>query len=172
MAAVSRAYIALGSNLGDRHAIVSQALTRLAEHGRVVATSSFYETEPHGQLDQPTFINAACVLDTEETPERLLIAMHGIERTFGRDRSRESRWGPRALDLDLLLYDDLVERSETLTLPHPRLHERPFVLVPLAEIAATALHPTLRKTIGQLAEEIGSAGVRQLRTVRGVPSVD
>jgi 2-amino-4-hydroxy-6-hydroxymethyldihydropteridine diphosphokinase len=168
---VSRAYIAIGSNLGDRHAIVRQAASAVAEHGRLVAVSSLYETEPWGDRDQPAFINAACVLETDETPEGLLIALHGIERVFGRDRSRESRWGPRALDLDLLMYDDLVERSETLTLPHPRLHERAFVVVPLAEIAPMALHPTVRKTIGQLAEELGTSGVRQLPTAPRQPKV-
>ncbi len=138
------------------------ALERLREHGTVVAASALYETAPWGVTDQPTFVNAACVLDTWQTPAELLASLQAVERSFGRDREREERWGPRVLDLDLLLYDDLVVRTETLTLPHPLLHERAFALVPLAEIAPEALHPVLHRTVRQLSEEVGSIGVRRL----------
>jgi 2-amino-4-hydroxy-6-hydroxymethyldihydropteridine diphosphokinase len=133
----STAAIALGSNLGDRAGHISSALRALGDlpGTSLVACSSLYETAPVGPVPQGPFLNAAAVLSTSLTPRELLSALQSIERLRGRDRSSGQRWGPRTLDLDLLVYGQTVLDEPGLTLPHPRLHERAFVLVPLAEIA-------------------------------------
>jgi 2-amino-4-hydroxy-6-hydroxymethyldihydropteridine diphosphokinase len=130
-----RAYVGLGSNLGDREATLRRAIELLdAEPGiRVLAVSSFRETDPVDYLDQPRFLNAACVLDTDLPPRELLGRLLAVERTLGRRRDGP-RFGPRTADLDLLLYDDLSLDEAELTLPHPRLAERRFALEPLVEL--------------------------------------
>jgi 2-amino-4-hydroxy-6-hydroxymethyldihydropteridine diphosphokinase len=137
---VTVAYIGLGSNLGDREGNLRAALVRLAGLGEVRA-SSFRETDPVGVTDQPRFLNAAAELSTQLRARDLLEALLGIERDLGRDRSREERWGPRTLDLDLLLYGDEVIDEPGLTVPHPRLAERLFVLEPLHELAPALVLP-------------------------------
>ena len=134
------AYIGLGSNLGDREENLRSALARLAELGTARA-SSFRETDPVGVTDQPRFLNAAAELSTDLPARDLLRALLAIERDQGRDRSREIRWGPRPLDLDLLLYGDEVIDEPGLTVPHPRLAERRFVLEPLHELAPALVLP-------------------------------
>ena len=136
MSAPTRAYIGIGSNLEDPRAQVQRALARLAQlpDSRLVACSSLYGSAPVGLRDQPDFVNAACAIDTALAPQPLLAALLALERAHGRTRGGP-RFGPRTLDLDLLLYGDLTLASPGLTLPHPRLHERAFVLYPLAEIA-------------------------------------
>jgi 2-amino-4-hydroxy-6-hydroxymethyldihydropteridine diphosphokinase len=133
-----RAYIAVGSNLGPRHATIHAGLRDLARVPgvRVVRVSALIQTDPVGPPNQGPYLNGAAELSTDLAPIDLLRAMLAVERLHGRDRSAGERWGARTLDLDLLLYDDLAIDEPGLTLPHPRMHERDFVLRPLAEIAA------------------------------------
>jgi 2-amino-4-hydroxy-6-hydroxymethyldihydropteridine diphosphokinase len=137
---VTVAYIGLGSNLGERKGNLRAALARLAELGDVRA-SSFRETDPVGVTDQPRFLNAAAELSTDLSARELLDALLAIERDLGRDRSLEERWGPRTLDLDLLVYGDQAIDEPGLTVPHPRLAERLFVLEPLDELAPGLVLP-------------------------------
>jgi len=131
------ALLGLGGNLGDVQSTLDQAVAVFCDgqHVRLVARSSDYRTPPWGVTDQPPFINAVIAVDTALTPHGLLDRALACERALGRDRAREQRWGPRTIDMDILAYDDLVLNDPSLTLPHPRLFERAFVLVPLAEIA-------------------------------------
>ena len=150
---MSTAYIALGSNLGDREENLRNALKHLEANGvRVIKVSTFIETEPYGVTDQPGFVNAVCQVETELEPLELLRLLLKIELEMGRVRIR--RWGERNIDLDLLLYEDACVVSEELTLPHPDMQNRDFVLLPLAEIAGEVVHPVFQKTIKELKEEL------------------
>ncbi len=148
------AAIALGSNLSSRfgspEANLREALRRVAALGRVTAVSSFHVTDPVGYLDQPQFLNAAALLDTELPALELLRGLLAIEHAMGRDRTNSTSKGPRVIDLDLLLYGSESVREAELMLPHTSMHERRFVLAPLAEIAPATLHPTLQRTIAEL----------------------
>ncbi len=134
---MAEALLALGGNVGDVRATLARAIAMLCERGdiRLLARSSDYVTPPWGVEDQPPFVNLCVAVDTTLTPQTLLARAQAVERAFGRDRAHERRWGPRTLDIDILAYDDLVLNEPDLTLPHPRLNERAFVLLPLAEIA-------------------------------------
>ena len=147
---MQKAYIAGGSNLGNRKANLEFALTSLAERNPVTRVSPYYETEPVGYHDQPWFLNVAVEIETRLAPRELLKLCLSIEAACGRIRPFPN--APRTLDLDILLYGDLVVSEEGLVIPHPRLTERRFVLEPLAQIAAGLLHPTLKKTIASLLE--------------------
>ena len=131
------AYIGVGSNLSDPRANVAAAFDALAQlpSSRVLRTSRLYRTAPWGIRDQPHFVNAAAQIETKLSPQELILALLGVEREFGRVREPGSRWGPRILDLDLLLYADRVIAECGLRVPHPHLHERAFALLPLAELA-------------------------------------
>ncbi len=135
------AYIGLGANLGDRAATLREAAQRLGTLGRITAVSSLYETEPVGFREQPPFLNAVIALETNMSPTELFRELIAIERDLGRVRT--FRNAPRTLDLDVLLMDDLVLETSDLTLPHPRMHERAFVLAPLTEVAPDVVHPVL-----------------------------
>jgi 2-amino-4-hydroxy-6-hydroxymethyldihydropteridine diphosphokinase len=127
-----RVYIGIGSNLGDRRSNVERAIAALAELGRVGAASSLYRSAPWGRTDQPWFLNGVVAVETDRSPRELLDALLAIERRLG--RTAGERWGPRVIDLDLLLYDDVTIEEAGLHVPHPRMRERGFVLVPLAEL--------------------------------------
>lgn len=157
----NEAYIALGSNQGDRELYLLRAIaeTGRLQGCRVTAISPFYETSPVGNLQQPNFYNAVIKVETTLEPLQLLDSLLRIEtEKFGRVRT--TRWGARTMDLDLLLFDDLLLNSERLTLPHPRLHERRFVLQPLNDIAPAVMHPLLGKTVSELL-----AGLDSIETV-------
>jgi 2-amino-4-hydroxy-6-hydroxymethyldihydropteridine diphosphokinase len=159
---MASAIIALGGNVGDVRTTFKKAIAeicRVAQAG-LLARSSDYSTPPWGDMQQAQFVNACIEIQTTLAPLSLLSVLLTIERTFGRDRSRERRWGPRTLDLDLIAYDDISMVQPELTLPHPRLFDRAFVLVPLAEIAPDRLIAG-RRVKAALAE-IGSEGIERL----------
>lgn len=153
---MSIAYLGLGSNVGDRVRCLRDALDLLQTIGDVVRQSSIYETEPVGFTHQPLFLNMAVALETRLDPEILLSYTQTIEHMLGRERTLPN--GPRTIDIDILLYGDAVVSSETLIIPHARLHERAFMLVPLAEIASWAIHPVLKKSIAELLDGISDRG--------------
>ncbi|MGC2873134.1 2-amino-4-hydroxy-6-hydroxymethyldihydropteridine diphosphokinase [Ihubacter sp. mB4P-1] len=149
-----RAYIALGSNLGDKKGYLDLAVQRLtdAEGCHVEQVSDYIVTAPYGGVAQDDFLNGCLELSTLFTPEELLELLHEIEAAA--DRKREIHWGPRTLDLDILLYDDLTMDSQDLTIPHVEMHKRGFVLIPLAQIAPWVRHPVLGKSVQEMREEI------------------
>jgi 2-amino-4-hydroxy-6-hydroxymethyldihydropteridine diphosphokinase len=135
---MAEALVALGGNVGDVRDTLDRAIAAFCDGEEVclLARSSDYRTSPWGVADQPPFVNLCIAVETGLTPHALLARAQAVERALGRERSKERRWGPRPIDIDLLAYDDLALDAPDLTLPHPRLLERAFVLVPLAEIAA------------------------------------
>ena len=152
---MSTVYIGIGSNLGDREEHCLKAIRLFSEKGILVTRrSSMYETEPWGVKDQPKFLNMAIEGETGLTPAGLLEVLKMTEDEVG--RTKTYRWGPRVIDLDILLYDDLVISTPELTIPHPRMHEREFVLRPLAEIAPEKIHPMLKKTMRELLSDLST----------------
>lgn len=145
-----RAYIGIGSNIGDKKAYLDFAVSRLRENEkcRIERISSFITTAPVGGVEQDDFLNGCIAIDTILSPHELLDLLHDIENEAG--RTREIHWGPRTLDLDILLYDEIVMHDETLTIPHPEMHKREFVLVPLSEIAPYAYNPVTNRRAAEM----------------------
>jgi 2-amino-4-hydroxy-6-hydroxymethyldihydropteridine diphosphokinase len=159
---MAEALVAFGGNVGDARATLDRAVAAFCDDDavRLVARSSDYRTEPWGVADQPPFVNLCIAVETSLAPRALLERAQAVERRFGRDRARERRWGPRPLDIDLIAYDDLTLASPDLTLPHPRLFERAFVLVPLAEIVPERVIAGRR--LADALAQVGIAGVEKL----------
>lgn len=155
---MSKVYLSLGSNLGDKGGNIQKALVSLERWGiKILRSSKIYETEPVGFKDQPWFYNVAVYVDTTLTPEETLKAVSAIEQSLGRQRGKLN--GPRKIDIDILLYDDVVLDTEGLIIPHPRAHERNFVLVPMSEIAEEVVHPVLKKTVGEILKECSDRAI-------------
>lgn len=150
-------YLSLGSNLGDRLANLRSAISHLPPKVNHIIQSPVYETQPWGYSDQPDFLNQCIKANTSLEPFDLLAYLKGIEVALGRKET--FRFGPRLIDLDILIYDDLVMDTPTLTIPHPRIAERAFILIPLADIAPELYHPVLRKTIQQLKTGMDSSSI-------------
>ncbi|NJN44873.1 MAG: 2-amino-4-hydroxy-6-hydroxymethyldihydropteridine diphosphokinase [Anaerolineae bacterium] len=156
---MSKTYLALGTNLGDRLANLKGAIAALPPTVRVIRESSVYETEPWGFENQPNFLNQVIEAETTLPPTDLLHHLKSLENQLGRKPSFQ--FGPRLIDLDILFYDDLVLDTLALSIPHPRLHERAFVLIPLADIAPDFIHPVYQKTIRELLENLGKVPAAQ-----------
>ncbi len=156
------AYLSLGSNLGDRVGFIQQATSLLAgdEKIKLVSTSSFYETEPVDFKTDNWFVNAAIIISTTYYPEELLNVCLRVESQLGRKRNDESGYNDRTIDIDIMFYDNRIidehENGIELTIPHPRMHERAFMLVPMLEIAPSYIHPIFNKTVSDLYDEIES----------------
>jgi 2-amino-4-hydroxy-6-hydroxymethyldihydropteridine diphosphokinase len=158
-------YLSLGSNVGDPLANLNAAINDLSALGDVAAVSSFYETEPVELTAQPWFLNCAVKLDTEKMPKQLMSGILDLEQKMGRRRLQKN--GPRIIDIDILLFGNSIIETKGLTVPHPAMHQRRFVLEPLAEIAAEVRHPVFKRTLRELRDALppGQAVRRVLKTV-------
>lgn len=159
------AYLSLGSNLGDRAANLARAIDLLGGIGEVAAISDIFETEPVEVSPQPWFLNCAVALSTEKLPRQLMRALLKLERSMGRRRTAGGKKEPRTIDIDMLLFGKSIISTPDLTLPHPAMAQRRFVLLPLAQIAPDALHPVLNRSVRELAEQLpaSSGEVRLFR---------
>ncbi len=166
---ITTAYLSLGSNLGHRESQLREAQHRLGKIGRVTAVSSVYETEPVEFTEQPWFLNCVVALETDRLPQELMAAILRIEEEMGRRRVQKK--GPRSIDIDILLFGHTIVQSEQLTIPHPAMQLRRFVLEPLAEIAPQTLHPVLNKTIRELLEQMPPGQAVQKRPELGISRI-
>lgn len=150
------AYLCLGSNSGDRLKLIEQAISllNLAQDIKIIRNSALYETEPWGVKDQNWFLNMAVEVKTSLSPHDLLLKCMSIEKMLGRNRENERRWGERTIDIDIIFYDKEVLKTDILTIPHPRMHERAFVLVPLLELIPDFVHPVLNKSVTELYDDL------------------
>ncbi len=153
-------YFSLGSNVGDRQQYLRGALAKLRAQVKDLRVSSLYRTEPWGKVDQPWFLNLCAAGRTSLPPLELLSFIKSIEAELG--RTHTEKWGPREIDIDILFYGGKILKLPTLKIPHPRLAERAFVLIPLREIAADFVHPVLKKTVFELTEKISPEGIKRL----------
>lgn len=153
---MARVFLSLGSNVGDRLVNIQQAVASLGmcDKIKIIKSSSFYETEPWGNKNQPWFLNAAVALDTDFSCEELLAYCQIIEDKLGRVRNTKEKWQERTIDIDILMYDNLIKATPKLTVPHPFMHERAFVLVPMLEVKSDLIHPVFNKTINELYDEL------------------
>lgn len=149
-------YLCLGSNSGDSFKLIEQAVSflNLSENIKLIRTSALYETEPWGVKDQNWFLNIAVEIKTNLPANDLLMKLQNIEKTLGRNREKERRWGERPIDIDIIFYDSKILNTPVLTVPHPHMHERAFVLVPLLELIPDFVHPLLNKTVSQLYDDL------------------
>ena len=157
---MSLMYLSLGSNLNDRYANLQRAIAALQKHFTITAISPVYLTEPWGDTDQPAFLNICVAAATTTPPLDALRLIKALEADMGREPTR--RWGPRLIDIDILFYDKLILADQELTIPHPRIAERAFVLAPLADIIPDFLHPQTGETIEEMLDRLGMAGVERL----------
>ncbi len=154
-------YIALGTNLGDRKTNLRAAIEAMPPDVMVITESHVYETPPWGYEDQPAFLNMVVKAETGLEPEALLKYLKQLEGKLGRESN--FRWGPRLIDLDILFYDDLIIDTPPLVIPHPRLHKRAFVLVPLKDVAPDLVHPVIEKKISALQADVDAQGIKRIR---------
>lgn len=153
-----KVFIGIGSNMGDplNNCLKAIGMIGQAKSCHVMRRSSFYRTEPVGYKNQDWFVNCVILVETELAPHMLLTRLQEIEYAMG--RKREIKWGPRCIDLDIILYGDLIIRDEKLIIPHPFMHKRRFVLIPMNEIASNVIHPVLNKTVKELLNELPDDG--------------
>ncbi len=163
-------YLCLGSNSGDRLKFIEQAVSflNLAENIKIVRTTALYETEPWGVKNQNWFLNMIVEIKTNLKAQDLLLKCLNIEKTLGRNREKEQKWGERPIDIDIIFYDKEIINTEILTVPHPRMHERAFVLVPLLELIPDFIHPVLHKSVSELYDDLQEVENVMLYGTRGM----